>query len=58
MSSSWVVEVEEDETTGGCYLTFPIDLLHELGWSIGDVIKWKIDEQGFVTLDKLESNTP
>lgn len=52
MNKSWVLEVEEDETTGECILTFPEDLLEQAGWKEGDTLEWKDNNDGSWTLSK------
>ena len=36
----WLLEIEEDPTTGDGILTFPQDLLEEAGWKEGDTLEW------------------
>ena len=34
----WIVELEEDPTTGDLILPIPHELLKELNWAVGDKI--------------------
>lgn len=38
--TSWTLTVEEDPETGDGILTFPEDLLEQVGWREGDTIEW------------------
>lgn len=48
------VYLEEDPDTGDLILPFPEGLCDELGWEIGDKLKWKTNENGTFTLTKKE----
>jgi len=37
--TSWTVTVEEDEN-GDLVLPFPVELLNQMGWDIGDELVW------------------
>jgi hypothetical protein len=37
---TWSLKVEEDSDSGEAVLTFPEDLLKEVGWKEGDTIEW------------------
>lgn len=50
--SSWTVTTEEDPETGEIIMPLPPEALAELGWQEGDVLEWKVDEEGRVTLTK------
>lgn len=45
MSSTWIVELEEDPETGDLVMPIPPAMLKELGWDIGDTLEWKLDEE-------------
>ena len=38
---SWVLPVDEDGV-----ITFPADLIDQMGWSEGTVLEWDIGEEG------------
>jgi bifunctional DNA-binding transcriptional regulator/antitoxin component of YhaV-PrlF toxin-antitoxin module len=44
---SYILEVEEDEN-GEQFLTFPEDLLEEMGWREGDILNWDVQGDGIV----------
>ena len=49
----WVVELEEDPDTGDLIMPLPPALLEDLGWKIGDTLKWNIDSStGEVSLTR------
>lgn len=50
--STRILKVEEDPETGDYLLTFPDDLIAELGWKEGDTLVWNIDEHNNATLKK------
>lgn len=50
MNNSWVVQLEEDKTTGDLMLPFPADLLSQMGWSEGTELWWDITEDGKITI--------
>jgi bifunctional DNA-binding transcriptional regulator/antitoxin component of YhaV-PrlF toxin-antitoxin module len=50
--TSWTVITEEDPETGEIIMPLPPEALAELGWQEGDVLEWKVDEEGRVTLTK------
>ena len=52
----WTVTVEQDPETGELMLPFPPDMLAQVGWDIGDVVKWNQDEHGNCILTKKDSN--
>ena len=52
----WTVTVEQDPETGELMLPFPPDMLAQVGWDIGDVVKWNQDEHGNFILTKKDSN--
>jgi hypothetical protein len=44
--------VQLDEDTGEHMLEFPVDLMAEVGWEIGDNITWTDNKDGSFTLSK------
>lgn len=44
---SYILEVEEDEN-GEQFITFPDELIEELGWQEGDVLEWDVKGNGIV----------
>ena len=53
MSTTWVVELEEDPETGDLVMPLPPAMLKELGWEIGDTLTWGQDkETGEISLKK------
>jgi bifunctional DNA-binding transcriptional regulator/antitoxin component of YhaV-PrlF toxin-antitoxin module len=53
MSKSWLIQIEEtQDESGDGILTFPLDLLDEIGWKEGDELIWNIRENGTVSLSK------
>ena len=51
---SYILEVQEDEN-GELFVTFPDDIVEDLGWQEGDVLEWKLKGNG-VILSKLNDN--
>lgn len=49
----FVVEVQENKTTGELYIEFPDDVIKELGWKEGDTVKWNDNKDGTYTLEKI-----
>lgn len=49
----WITTVQEDPDTGDAVIEFPDDLLAEVGWKEGDVLKWIINEDGSAILTKV-----
>lgn len=45
--SSYILEVEEDEN-GEFYITFPDEVIEELGWQEGDILNWDVKGEGIV----------
>ena len=39
---SYILEIEEDQN-GDQYVTFPEDILEELGWLEGDLLEWNMN---------------
>jgi len=48
---SYIVEVEE-ASNGDVFITFPDELIEELGWEEGDILEWNVKGNG-ITLNKL-----
>jgi hypothetical protein len=38
---SWTTKVEQDPDTGELIITFPDELMEQVGWKIGDNILWQ-----------------
>jgi bifunctional DNA-binding transcriptional regulator/antitoxin component of YhaV-PrlF toxin-antitoxin module len=45
--NSYILEVEEDEN-GELYITFPDEVIEELGWQEGDILNWDVKGEGIV----------
>lgn len=54
MSKKHTVYIEEDPDTGDLILPLPEGICDELGWEIGDKLKWKTNENGTFTVTKKE----
>ena len=52
---SWTLEVQKLED-GDQYLEFPQELIDEVGWQEGDILKWIDNGDGSWTLKKLDEN--
>ena len=53
--STYTGIVEADpEDAEGAVLTFPEELIAEVGWTAGDSIKWSDNNDGSWTLTKIE----
>ena len=50
---SWTLEVQKLED-GDQYIEFPKELMEEVGWKDGDVLKWIDNGDGSWTLKKLD----
>lgn len=44
---SYVLEVQEDEN-GDQFITFPEEIIEELGWQEGDLLNWDVRGEGIV----------
>jgi bifunctional DNA-binding transcriptional regulator/antitoxin component of YhaV-PrlF toxin-antitoxin module len=44
---SYILEVEEDDQ-GDLFLTFPDELMEEMGWREGDILNWDVQGEGIV----------
>jgi len=51
-SKIWTITPEEDPETGELVITFPPDLIAQVGWQEGDTLKWKMHDDGSLTLEK------
>jgi len=54
MSKKHTVYLEEDPETGDLILPLPEGMCDELGWEIGDTLKWKTHKDGSFSLTKIE----
>jgi len=54
-SKFWTITPQEDPETGDLVITFPPDLLDQVGWKEGDILVWDIHTNGSVYLTKKES---
>jgi hypothetical protein len=53
MNKSYTLSVEEDpEDPESLLLNFPDELLESVGWKIGDVLVWNIEDDGTIVLKK------
>jgi len=52
MKKNWTITLEEDEETKDLILPFPPELLEQLGWQEGDIIKWSDTGEGSFILSK------
>lgn len=60
VKNSYIAHVEEDPDTRELFLVFPEGLLDQVGWKIGDDIRWIDNKDGTWSLKKVEhdgSNT-
>lgn len=48
---SYILEVQEDDN-GDLFITFPDEIIEELGWEEGDILEWNLKGDG-VVLSKL-----
>lgn len=53
----WTLNVETDSETGELILSFPDELLESLGWQEGDVLDWAMNDDGTVTMTKVNEET-
>lgn len=54
MNNPHIVTLQEDPETGDLILPFPEGMLEEMGWNIGDMLDWKVNDNGTFTLTKKE----
>jgi len=45
--TDYIIEVQEAEN-GDLFIEFPDDLIDTLGWQIGDVLDWRIKDEGII----------
>lgn len=45
--TDYIIEVQEAEN-GDLFIEFPDDLIDALGWQIGDVLDWRIKDEGII----------
>jgi hypothetical protein len=57
MSNNWIVQLEEDKTTGELLLPFPPDLLSQMGWSEGTDLSWIVNDNGTVSIKEKEKSS-
>ena len=53
----WTLNVENDPETGELILNFPDELLESLGWKEGDVLDWSVNDDGTVTMIRVNEET-
>jgi nitrous oxide reductase accessory protein NosL len=51
---TYKLKIEQNESTGGCFVLLPEDLLEQVDWQEGDSIKWIDNRDGSFTLKKYE----
>jgi bifunctional DNA-binding transcriptional regulator/antitoxin component of YhaV-PrlF toxin-antitoxin module len=44
---SYIIEVEEDNN-GDFFITFPEELMEEVGWKEGDLLNWDLHGEGVI----------
>jgi bifunctional DNA-binding transcriptional regulator/antitoxin component of YhaV-PrlF toxin-antitoxin module len=44
---SYILEIQEDNN-GDLFIVFPEEIIEELNWKEGDVLDWKMKNNGFV----------
>jgi len=44
---SYILEVQEDEN-GDQYITFPDEVIEDLGWQEGDILNWDVRGEGII----------
>jgi hypothetical protein len=52
---SWTLNVEADDGSGDAILTFPPDLLEQVGWKEGDTLNWIDQKDGSWQLKKVDT---
>jgi hypothetical protein len=57
LTKNYTINVEEDKSTGDLFLTLPVDMLNQMGWSEGTDLFWIDNHNGSFTLtDKKPNN--
>ena len=51
---TYKLKIEQNESTGECFVLLPEDLLEQVDWQEGDSIKWIDNRDGSFTLKKYE----
>lgn len=46
--TTWTTNVEEDKETGEFLITFPDDLMEQLGWKEGDTVSWEQEGDNWI----------
>ena len=49
---SYILEVQEDQN-GDQYITFPDEVVEELGWQEGDTLDWQDNKDGSWLISKI-----
>ncbi len=57
MTKSWILNVDEDPSTGDGILNLPEDLLKEAGWKEGDCLHWIDNKDGTYNIIKEDLTT-
>jgi len=53
LNRSYTLPVQED-SNGELVLVFPDELMYEIGWEVGDKLKWKQRDDQSWTLEKVD----
>jgi bifunctional DNA-binding transcriptional regulator/antitoxin component of YhaV-PrlF toxin-antitoxin module len=56
MSKRFVVPVEVDENDE-CYITFPDEVMEDLGWYPGMMVEWSEETDGSIIVKKSEDQS-
>lgn len=41
----WILDLQEDPTSGDLFIDLPQELLYSQGWAPGDILIWQLDEE-------------
>lgn len=52
---SYILEVQEDDN-GDLFITFPDEVIEELGWQEDDILEWNLKGEGII-LSKLNDES-
>lgn len=52
---SYILEVQEDDN-GDLFITFPDEIIEELGWQEDDILEWNLKGEGII-LSKLNDES-